>query len=65
MAVPEEFYLQQAALSARSASETDLPNLRDKYLRSQAAWEVLARREVATRTAREKREADKAMVIIA
>jgi len=59
MAVPEEFYLDQAAQSALSASETDLPNLRDKYLRSQAAWEVLARREVATRAAREKREADK------
>jgi len=64
MSVSSQFYLSQAALCAKSAQGTTLPNLRDKYLQAQAAWQALADRELGIRAAREQREADKAGFVI-
>ena len=40
MSTPGEFYTAQAASCAKSATDTPLPNLREKYLRAQAAWQA-------------------------
>jgi hypothetical protein len=60
MAATDDFYLKQADICGKAALDTTLPNLREKYLRSQSAWQLLADREIATRAAREVREAGKA-----
>ena len=60
MAATDDFYLKQAEICGKAAHDTTLPNLRDKYLRSQTAWQLLADREIATRAARDVREAEKA-----
>jgi hypothetical protein len=60
MAATDDFYLKQADICGKAALDTQLPNLRDKYLRSQSAWQLLADREIATRAARDVREAEKA-----
>lgn len=60
MAATDDFYLKQADICGKAALDTPLPNLRDKYLRSQSAWQLLADREIATRAARETREMEKA-----
>jgi len=60
MAATDDFYLKQADICGKAALDTTLPNLREKYLRSQTAWQVLADREIATRAARDVREAEKA-----
>jgi len=52
MSEVQDFYLRQVALSAKAADETDLANQRDKYLRSQAAWQVLADRAGKTAAAK-------------
>lgn len=64
MSGSSQFYLTQAALCAKSAQGTVLPNLRDKYLQAEAAWQALADRELGIRAAREQREADKAASVI-
>ena len=58
MSAPSSFYTEQAAICAKSAAETLLPQLREKYLRSQAAWEALAERETDIKTARALRDAE-------
>jgi hypothetical protein len=63
MSTPGEFYTAQAASCAKSATDTPLPNLREKYLRAQAAWQALADREIGVRAAREQREAEKASLV--
>lgn len=62
MSASGEFYLAQVAQCARAAEEASLPNLRDKYVRAQAAWQALADRELKNDAAREKREAEKALL---
>ena len=52
MSAPSSFYTEQAAICAKSAEDTALPQLREKYLRSQAAWEALAERESGIKAAR-------------
>ena len=58
MSAPSSFYTEQAAICAKSAAETLLPQLREKYLRSQAAWEALAERETSIKAARALRDAE-------
>ena len=60
MSVSSQFYLTQVAQCARSAAGASLSNERDKYLRAQAAWQVLADRELGIRAARDQREAQRA-----
>ena len=58
MSGPSSFYTEQAAICAKSAEDTALPQLREKYLRSQAAWEALAERESGIKAARAIRDAE-------
>ena len=58
MPAPTAFYLEQAAICARAASETVLPNQRETYLRSQVAWQALAERKIRIAEARAVREAE-------
>lgn len=61
MSIAGQFYLAQAAVCAKAAADTLLPNQRDKYRVAQAAWQALADREIGVRAARELREAEKVM----
>jgi hypothetical protein len=54
-----QFYLDQAALCAKSAEGATLANQRATYERAGAAWQALADREIDIATAREKRDAEK------
>jgi hypothetical protein len=54
-----QFYLDQAALCAKSAQGATLANQRATYERAGAAWQALADREIDIATAREKRDAEK------
>ena len=59
MSEAQDFYLRQVAPSAKAAGETDLANQRDKYLRAQAAWQVLADRAGKTAATKAANEAQK------
>jgi|GEM_PF-742699 len=54
-----QFYLDQAALCAKSAACATLDNQRATYVRAGAAWQALADREIEITIAREKRDAEK------
>jgi hypothetical protein len=54
-----QFYLDQAALCAKSAERATLDNQRATYMRAGAAWQALADREIEITAAREKRDAEK------
>ncbi len=59
MSEVQDFYLRQVALSAKAASDSGLANQRDKYLRSQAAWQALADRAGKTAAAKAANDAQK------
>lgn len=44
MTATVDFYLARAAENARAADETDLANVRDRCLRSEAVWRAMADR---------------------
>ena len=44
MSLTSDFYLARAAESARDAAETNLENVRERCLRSEAAWRAMAAR---------------------
>lgn len=56
MATPARFLLDQAESCARAAAASTLSNQRETFLRSEAAWRMLAAKEIATQTARAERE---------
>jgi hypothetical protein len=60
MSTPSSFYVEQAEVCAKAALDALLPNQREKYLRSQAAWQALADRDQRIKEAREVREAERA-----
>jgi hypothetical protein len=60
MSVTSDFYLARAADCAREASETLLANVRDRCLRSEAAWRMMADRVLRSETSRSRLEAEKA-----
>ena len=60
MFASSQFYLNQAALCAKSAAGTLLPNQRETFLRAQAAWQALADREIEIKAARDLRDAERA-----
>ncbi len=64
MAASAQFYIDQAALCAISAEAAPLGNQRDKYLRAEAAWQALADREEEIKAARDKREAERADLLL-
>lgn len=59
MAAQIEFYLEQAATCAKAAEDAALPNLRDKYLDAQLAWQALADKASHIQAESEKREAER------
>jgi hypothetical protein len=59
MSASSQFYLDQAALCAKSAERATLSNQRETYTRAGAAWQALADREIEITVAREKRDAEK------
>ena len=60
MSVQHEFYLARAAEAKRDADAATLANVRDRCLRSEAAWRSMAERAERTEKMRSKAEADKA-----
>jgi hypothetical protein len=59
MSASSQFYIDQAALCAKSAAGATLANQRETYMRAGAAWQALADRENDIAVAREKRDAEK------
>jgi hypothetical protein len=57
MSVSSQFYLEQAAKCARSASDAALDNQRETFLRSQEAWQAMADRAIRVDAERAKRDA--------
>lgn len=60
MSIQHEFYLARAAEAKRDAEAATLANVRDRCLRSEAAWRSMAERAERTEKMRAKSEADKA-----
>jgi hypothetical protein len=60
MSIQHEFYLARAAEAKRDADAATLANVRDRCLRSEAAWRSMADRAERTEKMRAKSEADKA-----
>ena len=60
MSVQHEFYLARAAEARREADAATLSNVRDRCLRSEAAWLSMAERAERTEKMRARSEADKA-----
>ena len=60
MAQQEDFYIARAAEARAEADAAVLENVRERALRSAAAWEAMANRAAAVTTAREARDAEKA-----
>lgn len=57
LTLQHDFYLEQAAISARQAQDATLPKLREMHLRSQAAWQALADVKAHSEKARAQRTA--------
>ncbi|HEX7855788.1 MAG TPA: hypothetical protein VF503_19055 [Sphingobium sp.] len=60
MSTTSDFYLARAAESAREAQAAGLDNVRDRNLRAEAAWLVMADRSLKMETERRHQAADKA-----
>lgn len=60
MSVQHEFYLARAAEAKREADAATLSNVRDRCLRSEAAWLSMAERAERTEKMRARSEAEKA-----
>lgn len=57
MSISYEFATERAAEAARDAEVAELDNVRDRALRSEAAWRDMADRARKTEESRAKREA--------
>lgn len=60
-----DFYLTRAAEARSEADAATLDNVRDRCLRSEAAWNDMASRAARTERMRAKAEAEKAAMAIA
>ncbi|GLT02515.1 hypothetical protein GCM10007897_39280 [Sphingobium jiangsuense] len=60
MSATSDFYIARAAQSGREAQETDLVNVRERCLRAQAAWQILANRVLKSEADRRTQAAEKA-----
>ncbi len=61
MSITSEFYLARAEESARDAAASLLDNVRDRCLRSEAAWRSMADRLARGEAMRDKLAAEKAI----
>ncbi len=64
MAQQEDFYAARAAEARAEADLANLDNVRDRALRSAAAWDAMAQRAAGVSMARETREAEKAAAFV-
>lgn len=60
MSATVDFYLSRAAESAKAAQETKLENVRERSLRAEAAWLVMANRLIDTEDKKKRDAQDKA-----
>ncbi|QIG79209.1 hypothetical protein [Stakelama tenebrarum] len=60
MTTEAETFRARADAEAALAAQSDLANVRDRHLRSQAAWEAMATRSERVATQRARNEAAKA-----
>ncbi|HWJ71193.1 MAG TPA: hypothetical protein VNS79_14215 [Sphingobium sp.] len=60
MSAISDFYLARATASAREARETTLANVRERCLRSEAAWRAMAERVQRSDLERARQAAEKA-----
>jgi hypothetical protein len=59
-----QFYLTRAAEARRDADAATLDNVRERCLRSEAAWADMAARAARTEKMRAKSDADKAAALL-
>jgi len=59
MSSTSDFYLARAGDCARDAAEARLDNVRERYLRSEAAWRAMANQLQRAERMRTEREAEK------
>ncbi|WP_414902587.1 hypothetical protein ACMT1E_04995 [Sphingomonas flavalba] len=59
MSTTSSFYLARATDCAREARATDLANVRERCLRSEAVWRAMAERVLRTEASRCRRDAEK------
>jgi hypothetical protein len=62
MSANSDFFLARAAECAREAAGAGLVNVRERFLRSEAAWLGMAEKVQATEAARDKAAAEKAQL---
>jgi hypothetical protein len=60
MSATQQFYEDRAAAARDDAAKAPLDNVRERFLRAAAAWEVMASRLARTETMRAETEAKKA-----
>ncbi|MGE4324276.1 MAG: hypothetical protein AB7E60_14780 [Sphingobium sp.] len=60
MSATTDFYLTRADQSAEDARTTDLPHVRERCLRAEAAWRAMADRLLKNETLREQQAEEKA-----
>jgi hypothetical protein len=65
MSLQHEFYLARAEEAKREADAATLDNVRQRCLRSEAAWRSMADRAERTEQMRARTEADKAAAFMA
>lgn len=63
MSASSEFYLARADECARDAEEAKLVNVRERYLRSEAAWRAMADRVMKNEAVRDRNDAEKAVLV--
>lgn len=59
MSATSDFYLARASENAHDAQQTELANVRERCLRSEAAWRAMAERVLQNEAARDRLAADK------
>ncbi|MGE3690398.1 MAG: hypothetical protein AB7F98_03345 [Novosphingobium sp.] len=63
MSANSDFFFARAAQCAREADEAELVNVRERFLRSEAAWRGMAEQVRATEDARVRSAAEKALAL--
>ncbi|MFA5967772.1 MAG: hypothetical protein WC816_00765 [Sphingomonas sp.] len=61
MSATSDFYLARADENERAALQANLENVRDRYLRAEAAWRALAHQSESIESERKRLAADKSI----
>jgi hypothetical protein len=65
MSMSYDFCSARAREAATAAAEATLDNVRERALRAEAAWLVMAKRELSLQVAREKAKREKDAAVVA